>query len=126
MNHSIQIGSRDCAKYSIKACKIIDRDITSDFVFDKKNQPKLKVITEPLDLIVAITPFNHPMNSVAHKIYPAIVAGTSVVLKPSEKTPLSAIKLVEILHNSVMPPNMVNMVTSKNPKDALNKILSYP
>ena len=77
-----------------------DKDITSNFVFDKKNKPKLKVITEPLDLIVAITPFNHPMNLVAHKIFPAIVAGTSVVLKPSEKTPLSAIKLVEILHNS--------------------------
>ena len=73
----------NCANYSIKACKIIDKDITSNFVFDKKNQPKLKVITEPLDLIVAITPFNHPMNLVAHKIFPAIVAGTSVVLKPS-------------------------------------------
>ncbi len=115
----------NCANYSIKACKIIDRDITSDFVFDKRNQPKLKVITEPLDLVVAITPFNHPMNLVAHKIFPAIVAGTSVVLKPSEKTPLSAVKLVKILHNNGMPPNMVNVVTGKNGKNVLNKILSY-
>ena len=115
----------NCAKYSAKVCKIIERDITNDFIFNKKEKPKLKVITEPLDLVIAITPFNHPMNMVAHKIFPGIVAGTSIVLKPSEKAPLSAIKLVEVLLENGMPANMVNVVTGKNGKNTVAKLLSF-
>ena len=47
----------------------------------------LQVVAEPVDLAIAITPFNHPLNHVVHKIAPAIAAGACVVLKPSEKTP---------------------------------------
>ena len=58
---------------------------------------KIFTVREPLNLAVAITPFNHPLNQVIHKIAPAIATGTPVILKPSEKTPLTAIKLVELL-----------------------------
>ena len=58
---------------------------------------KIFTLREPLSLAVCITPFNHPLNQVAHKIAPAIAVGTPVILKPSEKTPLTAIKLVELL-----------------------------
>ena len=48
----------------------------------------------PVSLVAAITPFNHPINQVAHKLAPAIAAGAPIVLKPSEKVPLSALALV--------------------------------
>jgi phosphonoacetaldehyde dehydrogenase len=54
-------------------------------------------IRVPVRLVAAITPFNHPLNQVAHKIAPAIAAGAPIVLKPSERTPLSALRLAEVL-----------------------------
>jgi aldehyde dehydrogenase (NAD+) len=115
----------NCARCSAKVCDIVEKDVTEDFIFDVENNPKLQVITEPLDLIVAITPFNHPMNQVAHKIFPSIAAGASIVLKPSEKTPLSAIKLVEILLKNGLPPNMVNVITGSDPSKILSSVLSF-
>lgn len=115
----------NCARYSAKVCALVERNITDDFILDAKNNPKLEVITEPLDLIIAITPFNHPMNQVAHKVFPAIAAGASMVLKPSEKTPLSAIRLVEILVENGLPSNMISIITAKDANEALNSILSY-
>ena len=53
----------------------------------------------PVRLVAAITPFNHPLNQVAHKLAPAIAAGAPIVLKPSEKTPLSAFALVELIRD---------------------------
>lgn len=69
---------------------------------------KIFTVREPLSLAVCITPFNHPLNQVAHKIAPAIAAGTPVILKPSEKTPLTAIKLTELLYEAGLPPYMLS------------------
>ena len=102
----------------------IEEDTTSRYVDGRNENPKLRVITEPLDLVLAITPFNHPMNQVAHKIIPAVMAGTAVVLKPTEKTPLSAIKFVEILLESGLEPNYINLITSNYPKEFLDHALS--
>jgi glyceraldehyde-3-phosphate dehydrogenase (NADP+) len=66
---------------------------------------------EPLGLIVAITPYNDPLNLVAHKLGPAIAGGNSVILKPSELAPLSAIKLVEYLVDAGMPEKVVTLIT---------------
>lgn len=66
---------------------------------------------EPLGVIVAITPYNDPLNLVAHKLGPAIAAGNAVVLKPSELTPLSAIKLVDYLMVAGLPPKVVSIAT---------------
>lgn len=114
----------NCAKYSIKVCDYVNRDLTDNFLIDNENKPELSVIREPLDLALAITPFNHPMNQVAHKIFPALIAGTKVILKPSEKTPLSAIKLLEIMYDSGMPRNLIKIITTDNPSFLLNKLLS--
>ncbi len=65
---------------------------------------------EPLGCAVCITPFNHPLNQVAHKLAPAIAAGTPVVLKPSEKTPLTALKFAEILYQAGLPPAMLSVL----------------
>jgi aldehyde dehydrogenase (NAD+) len=71
-------------------------------------QRKIFTIREPLALAVAITPFNHPLNQVAHKVLPAIAAGTPVILKPSEKTPLTAIAFTELLYEAGLPPHMLS------------------
>ncbi len=65
---------------------------------------------EPLSLVVAITPFNHPLNQVAHKLAPAIAAGSPVILKPSEKTPLTALKFAELLFEAGLPGSMLSVL----------------
>jgi aldehyde dehydrogenase (NAD+) len=71
---------------------------------------KIFTLREPLALATAITPFNHPLNQVVHKIAPAIAAGTPVILKPSEKTPLTAIMVTELLYEAGLPPHMLSVV----------------
>ncbi|WP_422776454.1 aldehyde dehydrogenase family protein [Pseudomonas mediterranea] len=66
---------------------------------------------EPLGLIVAITPYNDPLNLVAHKLGPAIAGGNAVILKPSELTPLSALKLVSYLVSAGLPESVVTVAT---------------
>lgn len=62
-------------------------------------------------VISAITPFNHPLNMVAHKLAPAIATNNRVVLKPTELTPLTALLLADILYEAGLPPEMLSVVT---------------
>jgi len=68
-------------------------------------------IKEPVGVVGAITPFNFPMNLVAHKVGPAIAAGNTVVLKPAEQTPLSSLLLAELLEEAGLPAGALNVVT---------------
>ena len=65
----------------------------------------------PIGIVVAITPFNDPLNLVCHKLGPAIAAGNPVILKPSDYTPLVAIKFGEILFESGLPKEMLSIIT---------------
>jgi acyl-CoA reductase-like NAD-dependent aldehyde dehydrogenase len=65
----------------------------------------------PCGVIVAITPFNFPLNLVCHKVGPALAAGNSVVLKPASDTPLTALKLVELLLEAGLPPLAIACIT---------------
>ena len=70
---------------------------------------KRKIFTqrEPLQgVITAITPFNHPLNQVAHKVAPSIATNNRMVLKPSEKTPLTALLLADMLYEAGLPTEM--------------------
>jgi glyceraldehyde-3-phosphate dehydrogenase (NADP+) len=67
----------------------------------------------PIGIIVAITPFNDPLNLVAHKVGPAIAGGNAVVLKPATVTPLSALKLGEALIEAGLPWKILNIVTGR-------------
>jgi phosphonoacetaldehyde dehydrogenase len=69
---------------------------------------KIFTTREPLSLALCITPFNHPLNQVAHKLAPALAVGTPVILKPSEKTPLTAIMLTELLYEAGLPHYMLS------------------
>ncbi|HEY8358213.1 MAG TPA: phosphonoacetaldehyde dehydrogenase [Ramlibacter sp.] len=89
---------------------------------------KRKVITtrEPLlGVITAITPFNHPMNQVAHKVAPSIATNNRMVLKPSEKVPLSAYYLADILYEAGLPPEMLQVVTG-HPAEIADEMLVHP
>ncbi len=68
-------------------------------------------VKEPLGVIAAITPFNFPMNLVAHKVGPAIAAGNTVVLKPASQTPLSAYKIASYFQKAGLPAGALNVVT---------------
>jgi aldehyde dehydrogenase (NAD+) len=79
----------------------------------------------PVRLVGAITPFNHPINQVAHKLAPAIAAGAPIVLKPSEKVPLSALELFEIVHRAGLPPAAAQVVCGE-PAEVLEQFLADP
>ena len=65
----------------------------------------------PCGVVAAITPFNFPLNLVCHKVGPAIAAGNSVILKPASDTPLTALKLVDILIEAGLPPLVLSCLT---------------
>jgi putative phosphonoacetaldehyde dehydrogenase len=70
---------------------------------------KLFTLREPVRLVAAITPFNHPLNQVAHKVAPAVAAGAPLLLKPSEKTPLTALRFAELLYEAGLPGWMLSV-----------------
>ncbi|MSM41228.1 MAG: aldehyde dehydrogenase family protein [Geobacter sp.] len=67
-------------------------------------------LREPIGVIGAITPFNFPLNLVAHKVAPALAAGNAIILKPATKTPLSSIKLAQLLEEAGLPAGGINLV----------------
>jgi phosphonoacetaldehyde dehydrogenase len=71
---------------------------------------KIFTLREPLSLVVAITPFNHPLNQVVHKVAPAIAVGAPAILKPSSKTPLTAIRFAELLYEAGLPGPMLSVL----------------
>ena len=87
-----------------------DGQIFSCDVSPQGKARKIFTIREPLNLAAAITPFNHPLNQVAHKLAPAIAAGVPVVLKPSNKTPLTAIRFAELLYEAGLPGPMLSVL----------------
>ncbi|MEX3810454.1 phosphonoacetaldehyde dehydrogenase [Paraburkholderia sp. BR13439] len=80
---------------------------------------------EPLaGVIVAITPFNHPMNQVAHKVAPAIATNNRVVVKPSEKVPLSALYLADLLYEAGLPAPMLQVLTG-DPREIADELITH-
>ena len=71
---------------------------------------RIFTMREPVRSMAAVTPFNHPLNQVVHKIAPAIAAGAPAILKPSEKTPLVAVRFTELLYEAGLPGWMLSCV----------------
>ena len=78
-----------------------------------------------LGVITAITPFNHPMNQVAHKVVPSIATNNRMVLKPSEKVPLSALLFADLLYEAGLPPEMLSVVTG-SPAEIADELITNP
>ena len=107
------------------AMKALDDD-SQVFPCDvSKNGKARRIYTTrvPLGLISAITPFNHPMNQVVHKIAPAIATNNTVVLKPSERSPLSAYYFAQVALDCGLPPNMFNVVNGAD-VDAIAEMMT--
>ena len=80
---------------------------------------------EPVRAISAITPFNHPLNMVAHKIAPSIATNNCMVCKPTELTPMTALTLADILYEAGLPPEMFQVVTGW-PQDIGDEMITNP
>jgi phosphonoacetaldehyde dehydrogenase len=87
---------------------------------------KVYTLREPLlGVITAITPFNHPLNQVIHKVAPSIATNNRMVLKPSEKTPLTAYLLADVLYEAGLPPQMLSVLTG-DPAEIADELLTNP
>ncbi|MDD1783935.1 aldehyde dehydrogenase family protein [Enterovibrio sp. ZSDZ35] len=81
-------------------------------------------IREPIGVVSSISAFNHPLNLIVHQVIPAIAVGCPVVVKPALTTPLSCLRLVEILHEAGLPKGWCQAVVCEN--DAASKLVSDP
>ncbi|MCP3137662.1 aldehyde dehydrogenase family protein [Pyxidicoccus xibeiensis] len=73
------------------------------------------VVREPVGVVVCITPWNYPLHQIIAKVAPALAAGCTVVLKPSEVAPLNAFMLAEIVHEAGVPAGVFNLVSGTGP-----------
>ena len=85
-------------------------DIALSFPFEERVYNSL-VVREPIGVAVAITPWNYPLHQIAAKVAPALAAGCTVVLKPSEVAPLNAYILAEVFETIGLPPGVFNLLT---------------
>ncbi|MGE0154308.1 MAG: phosphonoacetaldehyde dehydrogenase [Reyranellaceae bacterium] len=89
-----------------------DSEIFSCDITPHGKARRIYTMRQPLQgAISAITPFNHPLNMVAHKIAPAIATNNRIVVKPTELTPLTALVLADVLYEAGLPPEMLSVVT---------------
>lgn len=89
-----------------------------EFEFERQlrdDAPRDRIILEPIGVCGLITPWNWPMNQVALKVLPAIAAGCTMVLKPSEQSPLSSMLFAEIMHEAGTPKGVFNLVNGDGP-----------
>jgi acyl-CoA reductase-like NAD-dependent aldehyde dehydrogenase len=92
------------------AAKLIDEIVWEEEIGNSR------VIREALGVIGAITPWNYPLNQIVCKVAPALAAGCTVVLKPSEVTPLNAFQLTEVIEAAGLPAGVFNLVTGLGPE----------
>ena len=96
-----------------EAKRIMGEQLPSDV--DSSGADKIIVAMRcPVGVVSAIVPFNRPMNQVVVKVAPSFAAGNKTIIKPTERTPMSAIRFVQILLNNGMPPEMISIVTGKS------------
>ena len=116
--HAIYETKRAQDVYQFAAAQALNDDgeiFSCDLTHNGKER-KIFTKREPVRAISAITPFNHPLNMVSHKIAPSIATNNCMVCKPTDLTPLTAIALADILYEAGLPPEMFQIVTGL-PKD---------
>jgi len=101
----------DVFSLTAQLCILDDGEIFSCDLTPHGKARKIFTIREPLRAISAITPFNHPLNMVAHKIAPSIATNNCTVCKQTELTPMTVMLLADILYDSGLPPEMFSVVT---------------
>lgn len=90
-------------------------DLLPNFQFEQRHGPS-RLVLEPVGVCALITPWNWPINQVAAKVVPALAAGCTMVLKPSEFSPFSAMIWAEILHEAGVPHGVFNLINGTGPE----------
>jgi aldehyde dehydrogenase (NAD+) len=90
-------------------------DVLKNYSF-QENIGRATIVREPIGVVGMITPWNWPLNQIACKVAPAIAAGCTIILKPSEITPSSALILAEILHDAGLPDGVFNLINGHGPE----------
>ena len=93
--------------------------IYGDVIPPHMNDKRLIVIKQPIGVTAAITPWNFPNAMIARKVAPALAAGCTMVIKPAEQTPLSALAMAELAHRAGIPKGVLNIVTGSASSSAL-------
>jgi putative phosphonoacetaldehyde dehydrogenase len=116
----------DVLMFGANACLSDDAQTFSCDITPHGRKRRVHTQREPLlGVITAITPFNHPMNQVAHKVVPSIATNNRMVLKPSEKVPLSALYFADLLYEAGLPPAMLSVITG-DPREIADAMLTHP
>ncbi|MCA1694045.1 MAG: aldehyde dehydrogenase family protein [Actinobacteria bacterium] len=89
-------------------------EVLSNFAWEEKMGSSL-IVREPIGVVGCITPWNYPLHQIAAKVGPALAAGCTVVLKPSEVAPLNAFILAEVIEEAGLPAGVFNLVTGVGP-----------
>jgi succinate-semialdehyde dehydrogenase/glutarate-semialdehyde dehydrogenase len=84
---------------------------------------RLIVLRQPIGIALAITPWNFPVAMIARKLAPGLAAGCTMIVKPAEQTPLSAVALFEAIEEAGLPPGTVNLITAENPVEIAPPLL---
>ena len=118
---------RACDVFNLTSqlCIIDDGEIYSCDLTPHGKKRKIFTQREPLTAISAITPFNHPLNMISHKIAPSIATNNCMVAKPTELTPLTALALADVLLEAGLPPPMLSVVTGL-PDDIGDEMITNP
>jgi len=91
-----------------------------------KADARIVVMKQPVGVVAAITPWNFPSAMITRKVSPALAVGCTVVVKPAEDTPLSALALAELAERAGLPKGVLNVVTAKNPVPVGEAMTSNP
>jgi succinate-semialdehyde dehydrogenase/glutarate-semialdehyde dehydrogenase len=86
--------------------------VNGDVMASTWSDKRMVVLKQPVGVCAAITPWNFPIAMITRKVAPAIAAGCTIVIKPAEQTPLSALAMAELAHRAGLPPGVINIVTA--------------
>ncbi len=115
--------AQDVYQFAAQQAMNDDGEIFSCDLTHNGKERKIYTTREPVKAISAITPFNHPLNMVSHKIAPSIATNNCMVCKPTELTPLTAIALADILYEAGLPKEMFQIVTGM-PQDIGDEMIT--
>ena len=100
--------------------------IYGEIIPSSRTDQRFHVLHQAVGVVAAITPWNYPISMITRKLAPALAAGCTVVLKPSEATPLTAVETFKIFEGAGFPPGVVNLVTAADPKPVGEEFTTNP
>lgn len=123
------VESRGEVKYGASFIKWFAEEgkrVYGDIIPSPKANRQIVAIKQPIGVCVAITPWNFPLAMITRKISPALAAGCTVVVKPAEDTPLSALALAYLSLEAGFPKGVINIVPCSNPAEVGNRLTTHP